>query len=125
MARRLRVAGRVHPRDCCADPAASFRRESEDGEIVAQVRATKPSKRGRIVRDPRVWGGEPTIHGTRVPVSSIVIEWQLTKDEQQVARAFPRVDLDAIREALAYYDSHREAIDRLIEENEEAASRTD
>ena len=77
------------------------------------------------MRDPRVWGGEPTIRGTRVPVSSIVVEWQLTKDEQQVARAFPRVDPDAIREALAYYESHRDEIDRLIDENEEAASRAD
>lgn len=92
---------------------------------MAQVRATRPSKRGRIVRDPRVWGGEPTIRGTRVPVSSIVVEWQVSRDEQQVARAFPRVDPDAIREALVYYESHREEIDRLIEENEEAASRPD
>ena len=92
---------------------------------MAQTRATKPSKPGRIVRDPRVWGGEPTIRGTRVPVSSIVAERQLTGDEQQIARAFPRVDPDAIREALVYYESHREEIDRLIEENEEAASRAD
>jgi len=90
---------------------------------MAQVTENKPSKRGRIVCDPRVLGGEPTIRGTRVPVSSIVVEWQLTGDEQQVARAFPRIDLDAIREALVYYESHRAELDRLIEENEEAASR--
>ncbi len=78
-----------------------------------------------IVRDPAIWGGEPSIHGTRVPVSSIVVEWQLSQDVEQVHRAFPRVDIPTIREALAYYEAHREEIDGLIEENERGAYGTD
>jgi uncharacterized protein (DUF433 family) len=88
-------------------------------------KSSKQATSSRIVRDPAIWGGEPTIYGTRVPVSSIVIEWQLSQDLKQVHQAFPRVDVPTIREALAYYETHREEIDRLIEENEQGAYSTD
>lgn len=81
----------------------------------------KASHRARIVRDPAVCGGEPTIEGTRVPVRSIVIQWLFYRDVVRVQSAFPRVDVPTIEGALAYYETHREEIDRLIEENEQAA----
>jgi uncharacterized protein (DUF433 family) len=58
-------------------------------------------------------------------VSSIVVEWQLCQDVEQVHQSFPRVEISTIREALAYYETHREEIDRLIEENERGAYGTD
>lgn len=89
---------------------------------VRQITATKrrPDP-ARIVRDPRVCGGEPTVAGTRVPVRSIVIQWQASKDLARVRQAFPRVDAVAIKEALAFYRANRAEINRLIEESEKAA----
>jgi uncharacterized protein (DUF433 family) len=74
-----------------------------------------------IVRNPRICGGEPTVVGTRVPVRSIVLQWQHYRDLERVRRAFPRLDAEAIKVALAFYEANREEIDRLIEENERAA----
>jgi uncharacterized protein (DUF433 family) len=71
-----------------------------------------------IVRDPHILGGEPTIKGTRIPVRSIVIIHQLYGDFEQVRRAFPTAPEPALREALAFYKSHRAEIDRHIQENE-------
>lgn len=79
----------------------------------------------RIVRDPLICGGEPTIEGTRVPVRSIVIQWQHGKDLERVRRAYPRLDVPTIRDALSFYEQNRAEIDRLIEENEQAASAPD
>lgn len=84
---------------------------------VPQAR-TAPS--GAIIRDPRVCGGDPTIAGTRIPVQSVVVSYQIYGDIDRVRRAYPRLDLTDIQAALAYYDAHREEIDRLIAENEQA-----
>jgi uncharacterized protein (DUF433 family) len=92
---------------------------------VASAMRAKGSQPSRIVRDPAVCGGEPTIEGTRVPVRSIVIQWQFHRDLERVQSAFPRVDIPAIKEALAYYEMHRDEIDRLIEDSEQAAYATE
>jgi uncharacterized protein (DUF433 family) len=75
----------------------------------------------RIVRVPGICGGEPTVAGTRVPVRSVVIQWQLYHDVDRLIQAFPRLDTAAIQTALAFYEENRAEIDRLIEENERAA----
>lgn len=79
----------------------------------------------RIIRDPRICGGEPTVAGTRIPVSSVVVQWQYYQDFERVQRAFPRLDVPAIKAALAFYEANRAEIDRVIEENERAAYATD
>jgi len=79
----------------------------------------------RVVRDPEVCGGEPTIEGTRVPVRSIVVQWLFYRDLGRVQSAFPRVDVPTIEGALTYYETHREEIDRLIDDNEQAAYATE
>ena len=84
-------------------------------------------KRGsaRIIRDPRICGGEPTVAGTRVPVSSLVVQWQYYHDFERVQRAYPHLDISAIKAALAFYKANRPEIDRLIEESEQAAYAAD
>lgn len=84
------------------------------------ARARRLVAPARVVRDPLVCGGEPTIQGTRVPVRSIVIQWRYRGDLEGVRRAYPRLDIPAIREALGFYEQNREEIDRLIEQNERA-----
>lgn len=63
--------------------------------------------------------------GTRVPVRCIVVEYQLYGNVEEVQRAYPHLDITAIHEALAFYEAHREEIDRLIQENEEFANSAD
>jgi uncharacterized protein (DUF433 family) len=89
------------------------------------ARAAKKSQHARIVRDPLVCGGEPTIEGTRVPVSSIVVQWRVYHDIDSLRDAFPHVDESAVADALKYYENHRAEIDKLIEESERAAYATD
>jgi uncharacterized protein (DUF433 family) len=90
---------------------------------MAQVARTQPAP--RIVRNPRICGGEPTVDGTRVPVSAIVVQWRFYQDVEQVRQAFPHLYTRAIETALRYYEKHRAEIDRLIEEQEQAASTAD
>ena len=79
----------------------------------------------RIVSDEQVLGGEPTVAGTRVPVRSLVIACgRYAGDVDQIARAY-RLDAEAVRGALTYYQAHREEIDALIRDNELAAESTD
>jgi uncharacterized protein (DUF433 family) len=88
-------------------------------------RGSKANRPARIVRDPAVCGGEPTVEGTRVPVRSIVIQWKHYRDLDRVLSAFPHLRIHDVRGALDFYESHRDEIDRLIEENERAAYATE
>lgn len=103
------------------------RMQLERNELGGDAVMQTVPKRGsaRIVRDPRICGGEPTVAGTRVPVSSIVLQWQYYQDYDRVQRAFPHLGLPAIKAALAFYEANRAEIDRLIEESEQAAYATD
>ena len=76
----------------------------------------------RIVRNPKILDGEPTVRGTRVPVRSIVVSYQRYGDVAQVCTAL-RLDPEAVHAALAFYAAHREEIDEIIRENELAAER--
>jgi hypothetical protein len=54
-----------------------------------------------------------------------VIQWQFYQDLERVQRAFPRADILAIKEALAYYEAHRDEVDALIDASEQAAYATE
>jgi len=82
---------------------------------------SQPQPTNHIVRNPLVLGGEPTMAGTRVPVRSVVIAWQLHQDVDRVCRAYPMLSRADVEEALAFYDRHRAEIDRYITENEDDA----
>ena len=89
------------------------------GSRSAEVISAIPRRFSRIVRDPVIVGGEPTVQGTRVPVRSIVVLHQLYGDTAHLRKAFPRLDDDDIREALDFYHAHRKEVDILIAENED------
>ncbi len=82
------------------------------------TRASAPSVHPRIVRNPKIMGGEPVVEGTRVPVSVIVMTHRLEPGIAALTEAYPTIDAAGIQAALAYYDSHREEIDRYIAEYE-------
>jgi uncharacterized protein (DUF433 family) len=80
---------------------------------------SQPQPTSHIVRNPLVLGGEPTVAGTRVPVRSIVLAWELHQDMERVCRAYPMLSHGDVADALAFYDQHRAEIGRYIAENED------
>lgn len=68
----------------------------------------------RVVRNPRVHGGEPVIRGTRIPVRAIVVAWEAEPDVAAMLQAYPRLMAEDVREALAYYAAHRDEVDARI-----------
>ncbi|HKZ49400.1 MAG TPA: DUF433 domain-containing protein [Candidatus Nanoarchaeia archaeon] len=76
-----------------------------------------------IVKDPSIAGGAPTIKGTRIRVSDIVIEfeyWGKTPDD--IIRAHPHLSLAQVHAALAYYYEHVAEIKAEISSNETIVS---
>jgi uncharacterized protein (DUF433 family) len=86
------------------------------------IRPARPAGARRIIRNPKICGGEPTLAGTRVPVSSVVVQWRFDPDLARVLAAFPHLDASDIDRALSYYAKHRAEIDRLIDEDDRAAN---
>jgi uncharacterized protein (DUF433 family) len=79
------------------------------------------SKSPLIVRVPGIHGGEPVIKGTRVPVRTIVLSLEdYDGDQRRLAEDF-ELDLAAVEAALAYYASHKDEIERIIDKHERAA----
>jgi uncharacterized protein (DUF433 family) len=74
----------------------------------------QPSPFPRIVRNPRIQGGEPVVRGTRVPVRAIVVAWREYQDMPTMLAAYPRLTADDVTEALAYYEAHRRELDERI-----------
>lgn len=82
--------------------------------------ATRSKTFTRISRIPGVVGGEPVIDGTRVPVRVLVQAMRFSdNDSARVLTGYPRVSQEALTEALAYYEQHREEIEGYIRENED------
>src|SRR4051794_5447851 len=80
---------------------------------------SQPQPTSYVVRNPIILGGEPTVAGTRGPVRSAVIAWQLHQDGDRVCLPYSMLSHAAIEEALAFYDRHHEEIDCYIAENED------
>lgn len=59
-------------------------------------------KLDRITRDPDVMGGRPCIRGLRVTVGTIVGLLAAGHTHEQVLQAYPYLEPDDIRQALAY-----------------------
>ena len=74
-----------------------------------------------IVRRPGVVGGEPTVIGTRIAVRHIVAAMRYRVSvEELVTEGYSSLTPELVEEALAFYEAHREEIDRDIEENDAA-----
>jgi uncharacterized protein (DUF433 family) len=73
----------------------------------------------RIVRNPRILSGEPTLEGTRIAVRTIVEADRHIGSIDEIVDAYPMLDHASVEAALAFYDAHRGEIDRYIAENED------
>jgi uncharacterized protein (DUF433 family) len=56
----------------------------------------------RITRDPEVMGGKPCIRGLRLTVGTVVGLLASGHSSADILRAYPYLEEDDIREALAY-----------------------
>lgn len=56
----------------------------------------------RITFDPAVMGGKPCIRGMRVTVGTIVGLLAAGRTEREILKAYPYLELEDLREALAY-----------------------
>jgi uncharacterized protein (DUF433 family) len=72
----------------------------------------------RIVCVPGRVGGEPVIEGTRVPVKSVVLLSRAYPQLVEILQALPMLTTGDVANALAYYRTHRDAIDAFIAADE-------
>ncbi len=75
---------------------------------------TAPIGISRVVRDPHIQGGEPTIKGTRIAVRNVVLAEREWGGVDGVRYEYPHVTAEQVADALAYYLEHRDEIDRYI-----------
>ncbi len=66
------------------------------------MREMMMSKFKRIVRDPEICGGQPTIKGTRVLVLDILDWMKEGKDFNEIISNFPSITREDIQEIIAY-----------------------
>jgi uncharacterized protein (DUF433 family) len=71
----------------------------------------------RIISDPAIHGGEPIIEGTSTPVRAVAELWNQGMPAEEVPVHLPHLHLAQVFEALRYYLTHREGIDKHIEAN--------
>ncbi|HWQ31872.1 MAG TPA: DUF433 domain-containing protein [Blastocatellia bacterium] len=56
----------------------------------------------RITFDPQVMGGKPCLRGLRVTVGTVVGLMAAGHSEEEILRLYPYLELEDLREALAY-----------------------
>jgi len=56
----------------------------------------------RITVDPQVMGGKPCIRGMRVTVGTLVGLLAAGRTEDEILKAYPYLELEDLRQALAY-----------------------
>lgn len=67
-----------------------------------------------------VLGGEPRIVRTRIPVWTLVRARQLGASDADLLQSYPSLRLEDLVHAWAFYEVHRESIDRQIQAHEAA-----
>jgi uncharacterized protein (DUF433 family) len=71
-----------------------------------------------IAGTPGVCGGEPCIVRTRIPVWVLEQARQLGISEAELLQSYPTLRAEDLANAWSYVRSHREGIERQIQENE-------
>ena len=56
----------------------------------------------RIVHDPAIMVGKPTVRGTRIPVETVLAKLAENPDLDDLFAAYPRLTLDDVKACLAY-----------------------
>lgn len=61
-----------------------------------------PSPTARITQDPEILGGKPCIRGMRITVGTILGLLAAGHSEERILEAYPYLEAEDIRAALAY-----------------------
>lgn len=65
--------------------------------------ATKPAQLAdRIVNDPEILLGKPTVRGTRIPVELVLEHLAYNPDLTDLFAAYPRLTVDDVKACIAY-----------------------
>ncbi|MDP8925205.1 MAG: DUF433 domain-containing protein [Chloroflexota bacterium] len=62
----------------------------------------QPAYHDRIVMDPEIMVGKPTIRGTRIPVELVLEQLSYNLDPGELFAAYPRLTEDDVRACIAY-----------------------
>jgi uncharacterized protein (DUF433 family) len=93
---------------------------AEKAELLQWVARDLGDSFPGIESDPQVSGGEACIVRTRIPVWVLVQARHLGTSEADLLRSYPSLRAEDLANAWGYYRSHRDEIERQIEENEAA-----
>jgi uncharacterized protein (DUF433 family) len=61
-----------------------------------------PSYLDRIVVDPKIMLGKPTVRGTRIPVELVLEQLSYDLDPSELFAAYPRLTEDDVKACIAY-----------------------
>ena len=85
---------------------------------MASDASTTPTEYAHIVHTPGLLGGEARIDAHRIRVRDVVAARDLggLTPKEIASTAYPSLTLAEVYAALAYYEDHREEIDRAFED---------
>ena len=63
---------------------------------------SKPAYADRIVQDPEIMLGKPTVRGTRITVEAVLSHLAANPDLDDLFAAYPRLTMDDLKAILAY-----------------------
>ena len=66
------------------------------------VAAEQPTYLDRIVVDPKIMLGKPTIRGTRIPVDLVLEQLSYNLDPSELFAAYPHLTEDDVKACIAY-----------------------
>jgi uncharacterized protein (DUF433 family) len=75
-------------------------------EIVAEAEAYAADRDRLIVSDPHIFGGQPVIAGTRIPVHTVAERLDSGDTIDVLAEDYPHVDTRAFEVAVRYARTH-------------------
>ena len=97
--------------------AETSKRSVEDVLIELLQIQFQPTEHPYVVQREGFRGGRPILRGTSFPAWRIVAMWKGGDTMEEIAQAYPHVELAAIYDAMSYYFDHRAEIDEQIAEN--------
>ena len=62
-----------------------------------------------------IQGGKPTIKGSRLPVSTLIIHYKTGKDTDEILELYPQLKPAQVYDAISYYHDHREQMEKEID----------
>ena len=71
-----------------------------------------------ISRSPRIHTGHPVIAGTGVAVHRVAGWFKLGYNTEEIQRKLPHLSPAQVHAALAYYHANREAIERILNQEQ-------